>query len=77
MKSTCERCGGELATIANSPRSVAGILLALVVLAIGVASILMVPIYGRIAGTLLCLLALFMASRRRKDWKCRKCGWIV
>ncbi len=52
----------------------AGIILALIVFVVGVVLILTIPVFGWILGALLCLFALFMGGKRRKVWKCGRCG---
>jgi hypothetical protein len=87
MKLTCQRCGGEMVkrTISSGNRD--GILVALIVIAVGIALIMLVGpfsvgsflFFGWINGGLLCLVALFLGGKggkRREVWKCRRCGFI-
>jgi hypothetical protein len=55
--------------------SYVGILFAIVVFLVGASLLILIPI-GTIIGVLLMLMSLGMGGKRRKVWKCRKCGYI-
>jgi len=55
-----------------------GVLVALIVLFTGlfVTVFFFFTIIGPIIGILMMLAALFMGGKRRKVWKCRRCGYV-
>ena len=51
-----------------------GIAIALVLIAIGI--VLCFTVIGAIIGVPLMICALFVGGKRKKVWKCRKCGYL-
>jgi ssDNA-binding Zn-finger/Zn-ribbon topoisomerase 1 len=76
MELSCQQCGGDMVKRTISSGNCSGIIMALIVLAVGVVLIVTIPILGWIIGALLCLLALFMGGKRRKVWQCEDCGYL-
>ena len=69
----CQLCGGEMQAKTISSGNCLGIITALIVLVIGVALILLIPVLGWIVGGLMVIAALFMGGKRQKVWQCHKC----
>lgn len=55
----------------------AGIIAARIVLGIGLALLIFVPVFGWVLGPLVMLFALFMGGRRQTVWRCKACRAIV
>ena len=75
MKLDCKQCGGVMKKTVVSSGNFTGIILALIVFIIGVMLLVIFPI-GAIIGVLLLILSLGMGGKRRKVWKCKRCGYI-
>ena len=75
VKLECKACDGVMVKSSVSSGNAAGIVLALVVFAVGV--VLCFTIIGALIGVPLCILSLFMGGKRQSVWKCRKCKAII
>lgn len=75
MELDCKQCGGRMTKSVQSGGNCLGIALALVLVAVGVG--LCLTVVGAIVGLPIIICALFVGGRRRKVWKCQKCGCLV
>ncbi len=73
----CVQCHGVMKKTTLSQGNCFGVLCGLAVVFIGIALTLCVPIFGWIAGPLLCVVGLFMGGTRQKVWKCVRCGSYI
>jgi hypothetical protein len=73
----CQACGGVMKKKTMSSGNCPGLLVALLVLAVGVALTIAVPIIGWVFGPILILLSLFMGEKRQKVWRCGSCRSFV
>lgn len=75
MKLECRQCGGVMRKATLSSGNCAGLLLALVVIGIGL--FISTTGVGAIIGVPMMLLGLFIGGKRRRVWKCRRCGCVL
>ena len=69
----CKQCGATMYQETLSKGNLSGIVVALIVLALGV----ILSVAGLwIIGVPIAILALFMGGKRIKVWKCSKCGYF-
>lgn len=73
----CQQCRGGMKKTVISSGNCGGIVLALIVFVLGCILFWSVPVVGWILGPIISLGALFMGGKRRKVWKCQKCGSVV
>lgn len=73
-KLECKQCGGTMKKKIQSSGNCLGIAIALTLIAVGIA--LCFTGIGAIIGIPLIICALFVGGKRRKIWKCTKCGYI-
>lgn len=76
MEIKCQQCGGQMVKRTISSGNCLGLLVALTVLVVGITLIVAIPVIGWILGALLCLIALFIGGKRKKVWKCSRCGYF-
>ena len=76
MELACQHCGGQMRMRTISSGNCGGIALASITFCAGVILFFIVPIIGWVLGPVICLCALFMGGRRRKVWKCDRCGYV-
>jgi len=69
----CKQCGATMHKETISKGNLSGIVVALIVLALGI----VLSIFGLwVIGVPIAILALFMGGKRVKIWKCSKCGYF-
>lgn len=74
MNLRCGYCGGTMRKKTVSKGNCAGAVKALIVLCIGVAVFILIPVVGWVVGPLICLYALFIGGTTQKIWRCSQCG---
>lgn len=70
----CHQCGGKMKKKVQSSGNCSGIALALVLIAVGLA--LCATGIGALLGVPIIICALFVGGKRKKIWKCTKCGYL-
>ena len=71
----CQQCGGTMKKTVQSSGNCLGIAIALILLAVGIG--LCFTGIGAIIGVPIAICALFVGGKRRKVWKCTKCGYLI
>lgn len=72
---TCTQCGGRMKKTTKAERNLSLQFFGIIVFIIGLAMLFLFPI-GTIIGILLMLAALGMGYKKKKIWKCEKCGYF-
>jgi hypothetical protein len=73
---TCQQCGGAMRRKKISEGNCSGLAIAMIAFCIGV-GLFFIPVLGWVFGPLVCVCALFMGGRKRRVWKCKKCGSVI
>ena len=76
-KPVCQLCGASMRKTVVSSGNCAGVVVALIVFAVGIIIAVTIPIIGWVIGPIICIGALFMGGKRQKVWKCTKCASVV
>lgn len=73
----CQLCGSAMRKTVVSSGNCAGIVVALIVFAVGIIIAVAIPVIGWVIGPLICIGALFMGGKRQKVWKCTQCSAVA
>lgn len=69
----CPSCRGPMVKKTQSSGNFVGLIAALIVLTLGIAVFILIPIIGWVLGPLMILLSLGMGGKRTKVWRCASC----
>ena len=77
MKLSCQQCSGVMRKKTITSGSMSGCLLGVGMILVGVCMFILIPVIGWVLGPVVVLVGMAAGGKRRKVWRCRKCGAVI